>query len=77
MFIGKDLKDDPEYQARLKAGEVPPPKHLAEKAALKPTAKISAYLFLAGVVTVVVLRLLPGAAHDPWRERCDIDADRH
>ena len=23
MFIGKDLKDDPEYQARLKAGKIP------------------------------------------------------
>jgi anaerobic C4-dicarboxylate transporter DcuA len=60
MFIGKDLKDDPEYQARLKAGEVPPPKHLAEKAVLKPTAKLSAYLFLAGVITVVVLGFFPG-----------------
>jgi anaerobic C4-dicarboxylate transporter DcuA len=59
MFIGKDLKDDSEYQARLKAGEVPPPKHLAEKAVLKPTAKLSAYLFLAGVVTVVVLGFFP------------------
>ena len=26
MFVGKDLKDDPEYQARLKAGKVGPPK---------------------------------------------------
>ncbi len=26
MFVGKDLKDDPEYQARLKAGQVPAPK---------------------------------------------------
>ena len=25
MFVGKDLKDDPEYQARLKAGKVAPP----------------------------------------------------
>ena len=25
MFIGKDLKDDPEYQARLEAGEIPAP----------------------------------------------------
>ncbi len=77
MFIGKDLKDDPEYQARLKAGEVPPPKHLAEKAVLKPTAKLSAYLFLAGVVTGRRARLLPGAAHDPGRQGCDGDADRH
>ena len=26
MFLGKDLKDDPEYQARLKAGLIPAPK---------------------------------------------------
>ncbi len=26
MFIGKDLKDDPEYQAALKAGKIPAPK---------------------------------------------------
>ena len=25
MFVGKELKDDPEYQARLKAGKVAPP----------------------------------------------------
>lgn len=60
MFIGKDLKDDPEYQARLRAGEVPAPKSLSEKAPLKPTAKLSAFLFLAGVVTVVVLGFFPG-----------------
>ena len=39
---------------------MPPPKHLAEKAVLKPTAKLSAYLFLVGVVTVVVLGFFPG-----------------
>jgi anaerobic C4-dicarboxylate transporter DcuA len=32
MFLGKDLKDDPEYQARLKAGLVPAPKHAIETA---------------------------------------------
>ena len=31
MFIGKDLKDDPEYQARLKAGQIPAPKSPAER----------------------------------------------
>jgi anaerobic C4-dicarboxylate transporter DcuA len=67
MFVGKDLKDDPEYQARLKAGEIPPPKSHDEKAPLKPSAKLSAYLFLAGVAAVVVLgffpalRTIPGA----------------
>ena len=67
MFIGKDLKDDPEYQARLKAGEVPAPKVAGESGPLKPAAKLSAYLFLAGVALVVLfgffpdLRKLPGA----------------
>jgi anaerobic C4-dicarboxylate transporter DcuA len=36
MFIGKDLKDDPEYQARLKAGLIPAPKHLAAAPAPAP-----------------------------------------
>ena len=35
MFIGKDLKDDPEYQARLKAGKIPAP----ESAAAAPAAQ--------------------------------------
>jgi len=67
MFVGADLKNDPAYQARLKAGEVPPPKALSEKTVLKPSAKISAYLFLVGVALVVMfgffpgLRTLPGA----------------
>ena len=33
MFIGKDLKDDPEYQARLASGQIPAP-----KAAGRPSA---------------------------------------
>jgi anaerobic C4-dicarboxylate transporter DcuA len=67
MFLGKDLKDDPEYQARLAAGEIPAPKALGEKTPLKPGAKTSAYIFLAGVALVVLfgffpsLRQLPGA----------------
>ena len=67
MFVGKDLKDDPEYQARLKAGQVPAPKVAGEGESLKPTAKLSAFLFLAGVALVVLfgffpeLRKLPGA----------------
>ncbi|RZI42890.1 anaerobic C4-dicarboxylate transporter [Herbaspirillum sp. HC18] len=67
MFVGKDLKDDPEYQARLAAGEVPPAKPAELRPPLKPSAKLSAYLFLIGVALVVVfgffpsLRTLPGA----------------
>ena len=67
MFIGKDLKDDPEYQARLKAGKIPAPKLAADRPPLKSSAKLSAFLFLAGVALVVLfgffpgLRTLPGA----------------
>jgi anaerobic C4-dicarboxylate transporter DcuA len=68
MFLGKDLKDDPVYQARLKAGQIPAPKTEAdERAPLKPSAKPSAYLFLCGVALVVFFgffpefRKLPGA----------------
>jgi anaerobic C4-dicarboxylate transporter DcuA len=49
------------------AGEIPPPKTAANRPALKPAAKLSAYLFLAGVALVVLfgffpeLRRLPGA----------------
>jgi anaerobic C4-dicarboxylate transporter DcuA len=67
MFIGKDLKDDPEYQARLKAGLIPVAQAAADRPPLKPAAAASAYLFLAGVALVVLfgffpnLRTLPGA----------------
>ncbi|HEX5032174.1 MAG TPA: anaerobic C4-dicarboxylate transporter [Candidatus Eisenbacteria bacterium] len=66
MFIGKDLKDDPEYQARLASGEIPAPQPPSERPPLKPVAKRSALLFLGGVALVVVfgffprLRQLPG-----------------
>jgi anaerobic C4-dicarboxylate transporter DcuA len=67
MFIGKDLKHDPEYQARLKAGEIPAPKSAEQRPALAPAAKASALIFLIGVALVVLfgffpaLRQLPGA----------------
>ena len=67
MFVGKDLKDDPEYQARLKEGLVPAPKAPEARPPLKPSAQLSAYVFLTGVALVVLfgffpeLRKLPGA----------------
>ena len=67
MFLGKDLKDDPEYQALLAAGKIPAPKGAGERPPLAPAAKASALIFLAGVALVVVfgffpaLRTLPGA----------------
>ena len=67
MFVGKDLDKDPEYQERLKAGKIPAPVSAAARPPLKPTAKLSAFVFLAGVALVVLfgffpsLRTLPGA----------------
>jgi anaerobic C4-dicarboxylate transporter DcuA len=60
--VGKELKDDPEYQARLAAGEIQAPKAKAvagKPAELPATAKTSALIFLAGVALVVVLGLFP------------------
>ena len=39
MFLGKDLKDDPEYQARLAAGQIPTPHAAADRPPLKPAAR--------------------------------------
>jgi anaerobic C4-dicarboxylate transporter DcuA/anaerobic C4-dicarboxylate transporter DcuB len=65
MRYGKELKDDPEYQKRLAEGKVPPPKDAkaAESEAtapLKPGAALSAYIFIAGVVAVVIIGLFNG-----------------
>jgi anaerobic C4-dicarboxylate transporter len=48
MFVGKDLADDPEYQARLRAGSVPPAEAPQDRQPLAPAAKASALIFLAG-----------------------------
>jgi len=67
MFIGKNLKDDKEYQARLAAGEIPAPQPASQRPVLKPTAKLAAFIFLSGVALVVLfgffpaLRQIPGA----------------
>ncbi|MDP2005028.1 MAG: anaerobic C4-dicarboxylate transporter [Rubrivivax sp.] len=67
MFIGKDLKDDKVYQARLAAGLIPAPQSAAARPPLKPAARMSALIFLTGVALVVLfgffpsLRTLPGA----------------
>ena len=66
LHIGKELKDDPEYQKRLASGEV---KSVGEGTTvpLKRGAKASAFIFLAGVALVVLsgifpqLRTVPGA----------------
>ncbi len=50
---GKDLEDDAEYQRRVAAGEVTPPPPAAE-IVLKPFAKRSVAIFLAGVAAICV-----------------------
>jgi anaerobic C4-dicarboxylate transporter DcuA len=74
LKVGKELQDDPEYQRRLKAGELTPPSHRgagpAAPAPLKRGAKASAYIFFGGVALVVLagifpaLRTVPGKAAD-------------
>jgi anaerobic C4-dicarboxylate transporter DcuA len=57
--VGKELADDPEYQARLAAGTIPAPVKAGENEVLPSSAKASALIFLAGVAFVVVLGLFP------------------
>jgi anaerobic C4-dicarboxylate transporter DcuA len=59
MFVGKDLADDPEYQARLASGAIPAPTPSAVRPALKPAARLSAFIFLAGVALVVLFGFFP------------------
>lgn len=59
MFIGKDLKDDEVYQARLAAGLIPAAKAIDDRPPLKPAAKLSAFIFLAGVALVVLFGFFP------------------
>ena len=69
LRMGKELKDDPEYQKRLASGEVEPPGGARQEAStpLKAGSKASALIFLVGVALVVLsgifpeLRTVPGA----------------
>ena len=68
--VGKELKDDPEYQRRLAAGEVESPGKSAGAAVpeLKKGAKASVFIFFGAVALIVLagilpaLRTVPGAA---------------
>jgi len=77
LRVGKELKDDPEYQRRLKAGEVALPSRHAGGAivalpVLKKGAKASAFIFFGGVALVVLaglfpaLRTVPSKAAEPF-----------
>jgi anaerobic C4-dicarboxylate transporter DcuA len=76
LRVGRELNDDPEYQRRLKAGEVAPPSRSGPGAldalpSLKRGAKASAFIFFGGVALVVLagifpaLRTLPGKMAKP------------
>jgi anaerobic C4-dicarboxylate transporter DcuA len=65
MFVGKDLKDDPEYQARLQSGAIPPPQAVGARPPLKPAATVSAFIFLVGVALVVLFGFFPALRHLP------------
>ncbi len=61
MRVGKELQDDPEYQRRLQANEVELPRtqRAVEQKALPAGARLSAMIFLAGVVIVVLAGAFP------------------
>jgi anaerobic C4-dicarboxylate transporter DcuA len=74
LKVGKELKDDPEYQVRLKSGELAPSREISQKnpEPLKRGAKVSAGIFFGGVGLVVLagifptLRTVPGKAAEPF-----------
>jgi anaerobic C4-dicarboxylate transporter DcuA len=61
LRVGKDLKDDPEYQKLLASGELEPPGKSQGAAAppLRRGAKASSFIFLGGVVLVVLAGIFP------------------
>ena len=65
LMFGKNLADDPEYQARLKAGLVLPPQPISDHK-LPPSATWSVLIFLGAIAVIVAagffpeLRVLPG-----------------
>lgn len=73
LRVGLELKDDPEYQRRLQAGELGPPSQQAGDAGaprppLKVGARASAFIFLAGVVLVVLAGLFPALRTVPGKQ---------
>jgi anaerobic C4-dicarboxylate transporter DcuA/anaerobic C4-dicarboxylate transporter DcuB len=56
---GTDLDDDVEYRRRLETGEIQPPAPSAE-VVLKPYAKRSVAIFLAGVAAICIFGLFEG-----------------
>jgi anaerobic C4-dicarboxylate transporter DcuA len=71
LRIGKELKDDPEYQKRLASGEVELNRTNGHEASapLKAGAKASALIFLAGVALVVLSGIFPELRTVPGVEK--------
>ena len=61
LRVGKELKDDPEYQRLLASGEIQPPGKASgtEPPPLKKGAQASAIIFLLGVAVVVLAGIFP------------------
>ena len=61
LRVGKELKDDPEYQKRLASGEVEAQSSAGHETSspLKRGAMASALIFLVGVVVVVLSGIFP------------------
>jgi anaerobic C4-dicarboxylate transporter DcuA len=63
LRVGKELKDDPEYQRRLRSGDLAPPSLRGAGAAAPPELKrgatASALIFFGGVALVVLAGIFP------------------
>ncbi|HSI63065.1 MAG TPA: anaerobic C4-dicarboxylate transporter, partial [Candidatus Saccharimonadia bacterium] len=61
LRVGKDLKDDPEYQKLLASGELKPPGKSAGavQEPLRKGSKASAFIFLSGVALIVLAGIFP------------------
>jgi anaerobic C4-dicarboxylate transporter DcuA len=71
LRVGKELKDDPEYQRRLASGEVKLQSTVGQgtTAPLKRGAKASALIFLFGVAIVVLAGIFPELRTVPGVEK--------
>jgi len=70
LRVGKELKDDPEYQRRLQAGDLAPPSSRGAASTpppLKRGAKASALLFFGGVTLVVLAGIFPALRTVPGK----------
>jgi anaerobic C4-dicarboxylate transporter DcuA len=76
LRVGKELKDDPEYQRRLQAGELTPAGQAdtatGGTAALKKGAKTSVVVFFTGVALIVFAGIFPALRTVPVKAAAPI-----